>query len=183
MLAVRTRFFSHVFPITLTSRNRDFYSRQVCKYAPFAFRRRYREEDRVLRAGDSHEADGAAVEKECPRYPAQQDSQGRRSGRRDEEADKGHEDHCEFRGRTERGEPVRESRTETDEEPGETRNEMMLYRMSCDYILRQLLCNSSTTLRSTFLLKVLSVSMRERHLCKIILTHAIFINTYNNRIL
>jgi len=86
---------------------------------PFVFRRRCREEDHVPRAGYSHEADnGAATEEKCPRHSAQQDPQGRQSGR-DEETGKGYEDRREFRDRAERGESIRECRTKTDKESGE----------------------------------------------------------------
>lgn len=88
--------------------------------ASFVFRRRHREEDHVLHAGDSHKANNraAAAEEKCPGHPTQQNPQGRGSGQWDEEADKGHEDRREFRDRAERGKSLRECRAEIDEEPG-----------------------------------------------------------------
>jgi len=117
-MAVTMHFFSFV---SLIIRSRGIAIFIVVKYAnvAFIFRRRHREEDHVLHAGDSHKAnDGTATKEKCPRHPAQQDPQGR-GGWRDEEADKGYKDRCEFRDPTGRGESVRKCRTETDEEPGE----------------------------------------------------------------
>lgn len=141
------RSFSLVFPII---RPREIATFILVGYAnaAFVFRRRHREDDHVLHAGDSHEADdGTAAEEKCPRHSTQQDPQGRGSGWRDKEADKGHEDRREFRGRAECGESVRKCCVETDEEPGE--NEMTLGAS-----------NSSTTLRSHFFINVRSLCKR-----------------------
>lgn len=138
MLAITMRSFSLV---SLIIRSHGIAIFIVVKYAnaTFVFRRRRREEDHVLHTGDSNEAnDGAATEEKCPRHPAQQDPQGRGSGWR-EEADKGHEDRCEFRDRAERGEPVRKCRAETDEEPGENDTIQAILLLRQRLILRRLL--------------------------------------------